>query len=140
MIFALVTMTVLKFREDVYEVIMPTADGQIAVLPNHEPLVSLIVPGVVKVRRRQVDSDSKMEEFVVSGGLVEIGNGNVRLLSDEAEKPQEITLAEAQKALERAETMKASAKDQIELEKAQELIDRSKVRIQIAGLKNRHNK
>ncbi len=49
----LVTLTGLKFQEDVYEVILPTATGTIAVFPKHMPLVSLAVPGVISVRRQR---------------------------------------------------------------------------------------
>ncbi|HRQ86714.1 MAG TPA: ATP synthase F1 subunit epsilon, partial [Candidatus Saccharibacteria bacterium] len=41
-----ITLRGIKVDSDVYEVILPTAAGEIAVFPGHEPLVSLAIPGV----------------------------------------------------------------------------------------------
>ncbi|MDB5186181.1 MAG: atpC, partial [Candidatus Saccharibacteria bacterium] len=41
----LVSLTGVKYSDDAYEVVIPTADGEIAVFPGHMPLVSLAVPG-----------------------------------------------------------------------------------------------
>jgi F0F1-type ATP synthase epsilon subunit len=61
-------------------------------------------------------------------------------LVDEADHADEINEAEVQKALERAQKMKAEAKDQVSLEHAQQLVDRQAVRLQVAGLKRRHQR
>lgn len=79
------TLTGSKLHETVYEVMLPTPDGQIAVFPGHEPLVTLAVPGVVAVRRAKDDSDDQLEYFAISGGVVEISQTKVRILVDEAE-------------------------------------------------------
>ena len=78
-----------------------------------------------------------MEHFAISGGVIEVANNTLRLLVDEADHADEINEAEAQKAMELAQKMKSEAKDQVSLEHAQSLIDRSAVRLQVAGLKRR---
>jgi F-type H+-transporting ATPase subunit epsilon len=137
--FELVTLDGTKFAQEVYEVILPTPDGYIAVLPNHMPLVSLAVPGVISIRHKQGEYDEQMERFATNGGVIEIGDNSVRVLVDEADHEDEISEAEAQKAYERAQKMRAEAKDQVSLDHAQGMVDRQAVRIKVADLK-RHRR
>lgn len=136
----LVSLDGLKFDDDVYEVILPTMDGQIGVLPGHMPLVSVADAGVVAIRRKPTDRDDMMEYYAISGGAIEVSKNKLSVLVDEADHPDEINEQEAQKAYEMAQKMKAEAKDQISLQHAQSLIDRHAVRIQVAGLKRRHTR
>jgi F-type H+-transporting ATPase subunit epsilon len=138
--FQLVSISGKKFDEDVYEVILPTADGEIGVLQDHMPLVSVAKTGVISVRRDSKTPDSQREYFATNGGVIEVSDNVLRVLVDEADHTEDINEAEAQKALERAQKMKAEAKDEVSLEHAQALIDRQQVRLQVAGLKRRHQK
>lgn len=131
----LITLEGLKMDEDVYEVVLPTASGDIAVYPGHEPLVTMAVPGVLAVRRKKTDLDEAREYFAVNGGVAEIDTTRLRILVDDADSPEEIVAAEAEKALELAKKQKAEAKDQVELNKAQAMIDRSAVRLKVASLR-----
>lgn len=135
--FQLVSLSGLKFDEDVSEVILPTLDGQIGVLTNHMPLISVATTGVIGVRLKPTDPDDFMDHFAVSGGVIEVSNNTLRVLVDEADHGEEIDAAEAQKAYDLAQTMKREAKDQVSLEHAQSLMDRQAVRLQVAGLKRR---
>lgn len=136
--FELITLSGSKFNQEVYEVTLPTASGQISVLPHHEPLVSLAVPGVITVRHKAGDSDDKLDHFATEGGIIEVTRTGVRILVDEAAHSAEIHEGEAQKALDRALEMREKAKDKVELDKAQQLIDRAQVRLHVAGLRRRH--
>lgn len=136
----LVTLTGVKVNEDVYEVVVPTVDGEIAVYPSHEPLVTLAKSGVITVRRTKTDSLEQLEYFAVSGGVVEIGGDFVKVLVDEADHGEEIVEAEAQAALERAKKLRDEATDQVELEKAHQLVDRHQVRLKVADLQRRRRK
>lgn len=136
--FQLVSISGKKFDEDVYEVILPTLDGQIGVLRNHMPLVSVATTGAIAVRRQPKDTDAQREYFATNGGVIEVERNVLRVLVDEADRADEINEAEAQRALDRAEKMKAEAKDQISLEHAQALVDRQAVRLQVANLRKHH--
>lgn len=136
--FQLVSLSGLKFDEDVYEVILPTLDGQIGVLDNHMPLISVATTGAISVRSKASDPDDFMEHFAISGGVIEVSDNKLSVLVDEADHADEISREEAQKAYEAAQKLKAEAKDQVSLENAQALVDRSAVRLQVAGLKRRH--
>ncbi len=138
--FQLVALSGTKFDDEVYEVVLPTKDGEIGVLTEHMPLVSVAQNGAIAVRREAKDSDAQREYFATNGGLIEVADEVLRVLVDEADHADELNEAEVQKALERAHTMKAEAKDQVSLEHAQSLVDRQTVRLQVAGLKRRHQK
>src|SRR5665213_110994 len=122
--FQLYTLSGQKFDDDVYEVLLPTLDGQIGVMPGHMSLVSVATTGIISVRRNQRDSDALMDSFATYGGIIEVNKDNLRVLVDEADHSDEINETEAQHAMERAEKVLAEAKDQTSLEQAQTLIDR----------------
>ena len=137
----LVTLTGTKFDKEVYEIVLPTADGVITVYPGHEPLVALAKSGVIKVRESKDGPLNDVEYFAVSGGVVEVDAKHVKVLVDEADHGEEIVEAETQAALERALKMRDEAKDQVELEKAHQLVDRHMVRLKVADLhRRRHNR
>ena len=138
--FQLVSISGMKFDDDVHEVVLPTLDGEIGILQNHMPLVSVATTGAIAIRRQPRDSDTAREFFATNGGVIDIQDNTVRVLVDEADHADDINEAEVQKALERAQKMKAEAKDQISLEHAQTLVDRQAIRLQVAGLKRRHQK
>ena len=135
--FQLVTLAGVKVDESVYEVIIPTVDGEISVFPSHEPLVTVAKSGVIAVRRDKQHDNDQMDYFAISGGVVEISADRVRVLVDEAEHGEDIVEAESQAALERAIKLRDEAKTQVELEKAHQLVDRHAVRLKVADLHRR---
>ncbi len=135
----LVTLAGTKVDESVYEVIIPTVDGEISVFPDHEPLVTMARSGVIQVRRNQADDDDRLELFAISGGVVRIDGATVQVLVDEAAHGDDIVEAESRKALERALKLRDEAKDQVELDRAHQLVDRHMVRLKVADLK-RHRR
>ena len=135
----LITLTGVKVDQDIYELVAPTAAGEIGVFPGHEPLVTVAVPGALAVRYKKGDPDSVMEYFAISGGVVDIDQNGVRVLVDEADQDGDIIEAESKEALDRALKMRSEAKSQVDLEHAKQLIDRHTVRLQVAGLR-RHKR
>lgn len=135
----LITLLGVKIDQDVYELIIPTAAGEIGVFPGHEPLVSIAVPGAIAVRYKKGDADSKLEYFAISGGVVEISQTKVRVLVDEADHGDDIIESESKAALARAMELRDKAKDQVELDHALELVDRHTTRLRVAELRRRHH-
>lgn len=136
----LVTLLGKKVDQEVYEVMIPTQDGEIAVFPGHEPLVSIAVPGAIAVRYKKGEPDGKLDFFAISGGVIEVSQRRVRVLVDEADSGEDIIEAESKAALERAIKLRDTAKDQVELEQAHQLVDRHAVRLKVAGLRRRHRR
>ena len=136
----LVTLDGVKYSEDAYSIVLPTLAGQITVLPGHEPLLTALTAGVVTIRRKSTDDDNHVEHFATYGGLAEISRETVKVLVDEATHGDEINAAEAQKAHDEAQKLVAAAKNQVDLEHAQALVDRHAVRLHVAGLRRRHKR
>lgn len=138
--FQLVALSGVKYNGDAYEVTLPTLEGEIGVLQDHMPLVSVATVGVVAVRKDPKDADREREYFAISGGVIEISGNILRVLVDEADDADSINQAEAEAAHERAKKLAAEAKDQVSLDHAQALVDRTGSRLQVAGLKRRHQR
>lgn len=140
MTIELVTLLGIKLNREIYELMAPTTAGDIAVFPGHEPIVALAKPGALAVRYQKGDSDDKLEYFAISGGVIEVDQDHIRVLVDEADHGDEISESEAKAALERAEKLKADAKDQVSLQNAERLIGRETSRLRVAELHRRHHR
>jgi len=138
--FQLVALSGTKYDGDAYEILLPTLDGEIGVLQDHMPLVSVATTGVVAVRKDPKDSDRDREYFAISGGVIDVSGNTLRVLVDEADNADDINEAEAEAAMERAKQMQSEAKDQVSLEHAQQLVDRHAVRLHVADLRRRHSR
>lgn len=136
----LVTLSGMKLRTKVYEVKLPTPQGQIAVFENHAALVTLASPGVITVREQSNTPDDMQQNYAIDSGVIEIADNTVRVLVDEAEKDSEVSAKEAEEALARAKQLRAEAKDRTSLDKAQALVDRQASRLKIAELKRRNRR
>lgn len=138
--FELVSLDGVKFKAQAYSVVLPTAAGQITVLATHEPLLSVVVPGVITIRREKTDADYKLEQYATYGGVLEVTKDGARVLVDEATHGDEINEAEVQKAHDAAVALLKQAKTQVELDRAQSLVDRQAVRLDVAKIRRRHRR
>src|SRR6266545_8326236 len=93
-----ITPEKLALREVVDEVVVPGLGGELGILPDHTPMISQLQTGVLSYR--QGNENRRMH---VSGGFVEVASDRVSVLSDVAEKPEEIDVDRAERAKERAE-------------------------------------
>ena len=135
----LITLRGVSVDQEIYELMAPTSGGEISVFPGHEPIVTLAKPGALAVRYKKEDTDTQLEYFAISGGIVEINPDFIRVLVDEADHRDDIIEAESKAALDRALKLRDEAKDQIELDKAHALIDRHTVRLRVAELRRRRH-
>ena len=81
-------------------IIVPALDGEQAIMSHHEDMVIAIDEGEMRFRPEGTDN---WEYAVVGMGFVEIVNNRVTLLVETAERPEEIDVARAREAKERAE-------------------------------------
>jgi F-type H+-transporting ATPase subunit epsilon len=79
-------------------VIARTTEGDLGVLPNHAPALSLLVDGVVDVQT----TDGETWVAAVDAGFLSVANNRVSVLSEHAEMSHEIDLEKARHDLERA--------------------------------------
>src|ERR687890_655796 len=78
-------------------VIARTTEGDVGILPNHSPLLSLMVHGIVDV----TTSDNETWLAAVDTGFLSVANNRVSILSDHAEMSHDIDLEKARADLER---------------------------------------
>src|SRR5919201_1392322 len=92
--------------EDVDMVIAPGAAGELGILPRHEPLLTTLKPGELRVLH-----NGAWEFLAVAGGFMQVDERGVTILADAAERVDEIDEARAQEArrLAAAELVTASA-------------------------------
>lgn len=93
--------------EEVDELIVPTTNGELTILPEHTELLAQLTPGELVIK-----SKNKTDHLVVVGGFLEVGKDNVTVLADYAIHGKDISEAAAQQAKDRAEkAMKEKAGD-----------------------------
>lgn len=97
--FEIVTLEKVVLKKNISRVTVPTKEGEITVLPKHEPLVSILTPGVLEL----VDEKNKPEVISVSGGFIEVLRNKVVVLADTAERAEELDLEKAEEARKKAE-------------------------------------
>ena len=93
------------FQGDVDIVILPGVAGEMGILPNHAPVLTILKYGVIKIRQ-----GGREELFAVAGGMAEVQPQIVTILADAAENVQEIDITRAQAAKKRAEDTLAKLK------------------------------
>lgn len=97
--FEIVTQERVVLKEMIYQVTVPTKEGEITIMPKHMPLVATLVPGVIEIKKENGD----IEIASVSGGFIEVLRNKVVLLADTAERAVEIDEKRADEARARAE-------------------------------------
>ena len=117
-------------QEDVTMVIAPGASGVLGILPRHAPLMAVIVPGELVVKKEGQED----RFYAVGGGFMEVRPDKVILLARSGESAEEIDLARAQEARQRAEELLAAGEmDSAERRRVMELaLRRSRVRLKVA--------
>jgi len=124
------------FAEEVDEVILPTPLGEIGVLPHHIPLVSLLCPGELRIKK-----DEEMTCLAVSGGFIEVRPDKVVVLADTAEREEEIDEKRAAEAKERAEKlMKEKRLDATEFANVSAKIEKELARLKVVKRKRRERR
>jgi F-type H+-transporting ATPase subunit epsilon len=105
--FEVVTPTQLLRSEEADMVVVPGADGDFGVLPNHAPVLSSVRPGTVDVYE-----DGKVRDrLFVQGGFAEVTGDHCVLLAEEAISISELNVAEAEKSLSDAKVRLESAEN-----------------------------
>jgi len=104
--FEIVTPERVVLKEEITQITLPTKAGEITVLPNHIPLVSSLMPGVVHVKKRNGED----EIMSISGGFLEVLKDKVVILADTAERAEEIDMGRVEEAHKRAVELKEKAR------------------------------
>ena len=121
-----VTAERVVFSDDVDVVIAPGIEGQLGILPHHAPLMTMLKPGELLVRK-----DGEEFSLVITGGFLEVRPDRVIVLADAAERVEEIDLARAEEARRRAQELLKERIPEVEAVRAQAALLRALARIEV---------
>ncbi len=113
---------------------LPTISGEIGILANHCNLVAAIIPGVL---RYQVGG----EQFVasVSDGIVKVENGEVLVLVDTIERPEDIDVELARHKKEEMEEELLHKQSIADYYVTKARLARTLARLKTKEYENKHN-
>ncbi len=81
-------------------VIARTTEGDVGILPNHAPMLSTMVHGIVDV----TTTDNETWIAAVDSGFLSVANNRISILSEHAEMSHDIDLEKARTDLERCKS------------------------------------
>ena len=117
------------WSDDVDFVTIPTIQGEITVLANHVPVVSIIEPGELKIRK-----ENENIFMAVTGGFFQVTGKKVTILADAAERAEEIDIERAERAREHAKQLLEEKKqEKVPNAEAIAALQRSLARLKVAS-------
>ena len=117
-------------------VVAPSTEGQATILPRHAALMTTLMSGELRFR----DEDSPEQSIALSGGFMEVLNDEVTILADAAERPDEIDVARADDAMQRARDRIASHAVEVDIERALASLRRAQTRVRLASRAGRNGR
>jgi len=122
--------------DDVDMVTAPGIEGEMGILPRHAPVLTALKEGVLRIKRGDQE-----EPFAIGGGYMEVRPDHVIVLADTAERVDEIDVARAEAARERAERMlrEGAPPEGVSRAALEAALRRSRVRLKIARRRRRRS-
>lgn len=118
----------LKFQEKADMIIMRCIDGNLGVLPGHEPTAVVLGDGIFRIF-----NDGVEKKLAVFGGVAEIDEYSVNLFTTIAQRPEEIDLERAERDRREAEAaMSEMAKEDLQTRRLRMKLQHSLVRIEVS--------
>ncbi|KAE9635622.1 F0F1 ATP synthase subunit epsilon [Defluviitalea raffinosedens] len=115
------------FNEEVDMAIFRTTEGDIGILPNHQPLTTVLSIGTIRIKQ-----DGNERKASLIGGFAEIQPDKITILTDAAEWPEEIDVRRAEEAKRRAEERLAKRTSDINIARAESALRRALVRLELS--------
>jgi len=128
-IFKIITPEREVFSDEVDQVSLMTSEGEITVMPDHIPLISILQPSELKYKK-----DGEENVLAISGGFVEVrGDNQLVVLGDTVEMAEEIDVKRAEEAQKRAKQAMEDARleENVDFVALQAALERSSVRIKV---------
>jgi F-type H+-transporting ATPase subunit epsilon len=101
------------FKDEVEMVSTRTSVGSIGILAGHQPLLAMLDPTELRLYK----SDSDVESFAQGEGYVQVAEGRVLILVEEAHPPDELDASSLKEKLSEAESALESAEEGSEEER-----------------------
>jgi len=103
----------------VKEVLIPGAEGEFVVMPDHAPLLSTIKPGVLAIS----EISGQQSRYFVRGGYAEVADNHLIVLAERAIPLEDLDAAEIEQEIQWAREDLEDARDDEERRKRQERLD-----------------
>jgi F-type H+-transporting ATPase subunit epsilon len=116
------------FAEDVNMILAEGLEGQMAILPKHAPLITMLKPGELLIRNK----DNDEIYMAISGGFMEVRPDKIVILADACERCEEIDIERAEQAKQRAEERLKSITPELNQARAEAALRRSVARLRVA--------
>lgn len=120
--FELVSPARALFKGEVESVTIPGTEGEMTVLPSHAPVLAMLKPGIVTVRK----SSGADERIFVRGGFAEVNPQGLTVLAETALPVEELNAAAIAQQVKNAEEDVADAKTDEARRKANETLEHLK--------------
>ena len=132
----IVTAERVVYTGDVDAVIAPGVEGQLGILPQHTPLMTILKAGELVVKK-----DGEDDSLAITGGFLEVRPDRVIVLADAAERADEIDMERAEAARKRAEQRLVEKGDGLDSTRSHAALQRAMVRLTVADkVKQRRRK
>lgn len=122
-----VTPTKLLVKDAAEEAQIPGLSGYLGILPGHAPLLTELAVGTITYK-----AGGTTHTLSVAWGFAEVLPDKVTILAEAAERPQEIDVARAQQAKDRAEQRLKSNDPQVDYPRAEDALQRADTRLNVA--------
>ncbi len=94
----IVTPEKLVLEEQVSEVLVPTSEGELGILPFHANLMAKVTPGELKIKKGE-----KLDHFAVGEGFLQMTDNTLTIMADLAAHESDIDEKAVEDARKRAE-------------------------------------
>lgn len=111
----------LLYADEVNQVDLPGAEGDLGVLAGHAPIITMLRPGIATMIR-----EDARESFVLLGGLAQFSNGQLTILAETASSVGEFDLEALKDRIEQLENASRQTAPGQELDNAIAQLDHYK--------------
>ena len=116
------------FDEDVDEISSKSTEGSFGILPGHIPFMCPLDIGVTKVVK-----DDKAQSFTIMGGIFQLQGDEALILTQLAERAEEIDVERALEAKKRAMERLENEEDNLDIQRAEIALSRALARLKATG-------
>lgn len=120
------------FSGEADEVLVPSVNGELGILPNHVSLLTQIMPGEL-----QIITGAKTQSIAIMGGYLEVNKNEVNVLGDYAVRAEDIEVAKVEQAKAKAEKAKKEKVSQQDMATIEADLRRSLLELKVANRRKR---
>lgn len=119
----------IKVEGEYDHIIIPGVEGDFGVSTGHTPFITKIRPDILTLYQNK-----NTEQYSIHDGFVTVENDIVTILTERIESKEEIDIARAKKAKERAERRLKAKEEDVDFRRAEFALKRSLARIELANV------